>query len=215
MCAFRPLPPGCQWLRGADTGHAASVAQGVDYNHEDLVGNMWVNPGEIAGNGVDDDGNGLVDDVYGANYYANNGNPMDDNSHGTHCAGTIGAVGNNNIGVVGVNQNVKIMGCKFMSSSGSGSISNALKCVEYAIAKGAHVTSNSWGGGGYSSSFAAVLNAAQAAGQLFVAAAGNNNQNIDSYNSYPAGYAHDIVMSVGSSTNTDSRSSFSNYVRKP
>ncbi|XRB08805.1 subtilisin-like protease [Pycnococcus provasolii] len=122
------------------------IDTGVDYNHPDLAANMWRNPGEIPGNGQDDDGNGYVDDVYGINAIANNGNPMDDHSHGTHCAGTIGAVGNNGVGVVGVSQQVKIAGCKFLSQSNWGSYTDAVECINYGIRMGFTLTSNSWGG---------------------------------------------------------------------
>jgi len=128
----------------------AVIDTGVRYTHEDLAANMWRNPGETAGDGIDNDGNGLVDDVFGINAVAGNGNPNDDQGHGTHCAGTIGAVGNNGKGVVGVAWRVQLMACKFLTSTGSGATSDAIECINYARAKGAHIMSNSWGGGGFS-----------------------------------------------------------------
>ena len=109
----------------------AVIDTGVDYTHADLAANIWINPGEIAGNGIDNDGNGYVDDVHGIDTDNNDGDPMDDNGHGTHVAGTIGAVGNNGVGVAGVNWNVRIMALKFLDACGSGSTSAAIECLEY------------------------------------------------------------------------------------
>ena len=117
------------------------IDTGVDYNHPDLAGNIWTNPGEIPGNGVDDDGNGFVDDVYGWDFINNDNDPMDDNGHGTHCSGTIGAAANNGIGVVGVSPNVSIMALKFLSAGGSGSSADAIDCLEYATMMGVNLTS--------------------------------------------------------------------------
>ena len=150
----------------------AVIDTGVDAYHEDLADNMWVNPGEIAGNGLDDDGNGYIDDVHGYDFVNNDGDPADGHGHGTHVSGTICGRGNNAIGVVGVNWQCRIMGLKFLSDSGSGSTSNAVKALDYAVAKGVLVSNNSWGGGGYSSSLAQALTNAGNAEHLFVAAAG-------------------------------------------
>ncbi|MDH5437015.1 MAG: S8 family serine peptidase, partial [Gammaproteobacteria bacterium] len=123
------------WANAGVTGSNSVVIgvidSGVQYNHPDLANNMWVNPGEIAGNGVDDDSNGYIDDVYGINAITNSGNPMDDNNHGTHVAGTIAAVGDNSQGITGVNQQAKILACKFLNAAGSGSSSDSLKCLDY------------------------------------------------------------------------------------
>jgi hypothetical protein len=185
----------------------AVIDTGVDYNHSDLAANMWVNPGEIPGNGIDDDGNGYVDDVYGINAINNSGDPMDDNFHGTHCAGTVAARGGNGIGVAGVTHCAKIMACKFLSASGSGATSNALECVEYAIDMGAKISNNSWGGGGFSSALNNVLN--QNPQHLFVAAAGNANQNHNSSPSYPCDLSR--ALCVASTDSNDNYSSFSDY----
>ncbi|MFM8273634.1 MAG: S8 family peptidase, partial [Gemmata sp.] len=198
---------------GTSSFVVAVIDSGVDYNHPDLAANMWRNPSEVAGDGIDNDGNGLVDDYFGADFANNDGNPMDDNNHGTHVAGTIGAVGNNGVGVVGVNWNVKIMALKFLSASGSGAISGAISCLDYAVSHGAKLSNNSWGGGGYSSTMAAAIGRAQSAGHIFVAAAGNNGQNNDVTAFYPASYiqSYNNVVTVAATDSNDALASFSNY----
>lgn len=193
----------------------AVVDTGVDYNHPDLVQNMWTNPRESQ-NGIDDDGNGLVDDIYGYNAYSNNGNPMDDHNHGTHCAGTIGARGNNGIGVAGVSWNVKIMGIKFMGSNGSGDLSGAIRGINYVVDQkragvNVRVMSNSWGGGGYSETLERAIQRAANEGILFVAAAGNSAMNNDSSPTYPASYEVSNVISVAAVQPGNTIASFSNY----
>ncbi len=190
----------------------AVIDTGVDYNHPDLLANMWRNPGETA-DGLDNDGNGLIDDIFGADFANGDGNPMDDNNHGTHVAGTIGAVGNNSVGVVGVNWSVKIMALKFLGADGSGAISNAVASLDYAVNKGAKVSNNSWGGGGYSTTMAAAIGRAQTAGHIFVAAAGNSAQNIDTTASYPASYiqSYNNVVTVAATGSNDALASFSNF----
>jgi len=190
----------------------AVIDTGVDYTHPDLAPNMWVNEAEKNGTtGVDDDGNGYVDDIYGYDFCNNDGNPMDDFFHGTHCAGTIGAVGNNTLGVAGVCWNVKIMALKFLSSSGSGYTSDAIKCIDYAKKMGAKIASNSWGGGGYSQALKDAIDAAGAAGMLFVAAAGNSGTNNDTTPTYPGSYTSSNVISVMATDKTDSKAYFSCY----
>ncbi|MCI0360864.1 MAG: S8 family serine peptidase [Planctomycetaceae bacterium] len=152
-----------------------------------------------------------VDDLIGWNFVSNNNNPLDDNNHGTHVAGTIGAIGNNGVGVSGVNWQVLIAGLKFLNSSGSGAISAAQAALDYATSNGIKITNNSWGGGGFSSSFSAALNRANAAGAVFVAAAGNSGINIDATPSYPASYTQSNVIAVAASDNRDRLASFSNY----
>lgn len=208
------------------TGSAAVVVADIDtglrYTHDDLAANAWTNPGEIQNNGVDDDGNGFVDDFYGWDFFYNDSNPIDDaGGHGTHTAGTIGAVGNNAIGVTGVNWNVKIMPIKIYSPVGTDSTSamlvNAYNYVRMMKERGVNirVTNNSYGGCGeacgYDQATKDALDAMGNAGILNVFAAGNANQNIESSPAFPASYTSPTVLSVASSTSTDARSSFSNY----
>ncbi|WP_293076587.1 S8 family serine peptidase, partial [Okeania sp. SIO3B5] len=187
------------------------IDTGIDYTHPDLVNNMWTNPGEIAGNGIDDDGNGYVDDVYGYDFAYGDGDPLDLHSHGTHVAGTIAANGNNEQGIVGVNWDADLMAIKFLNDSGSGSTFNAILAVEYATMMGADLTNNSWGGGGYSQALSDAIAAAGAADSLFIAAAGNSNSNNDSSPHYPSSYDLDNVISVASTDHNDNKSSFSSY----
>src|SRR5262249_50556939 len=170
------------------------IDTGIDYNHPDLIDNVWTNPGEIPGNGIDDDHNGYIDDVHGYDFANGDGDPFDDNGHGSHCAGTIAGTGNNGIGVVGVNWHAKIVAIKFLNAGGSGSTDGAIAGVRYAIAVGVRLTSNSWGGGGFSQALLDAINAAGAANQLFVAAAGNASQNTDVTPSYPASYDSPYII---------------------
>lgn len=186
------------------------IDTGVDRSHPDLLANMWTNPGEIPGNSIDDDGNGFVDDVHGWDFFSNDNNPTDEEGHGTHCAGTIGGVGNNVTGVTGVCWQVSIVGLRFLGPSG-GSTSDAIEAVNYSRDLGVDLTSNSWGGGGFSSLLQTAIASAGAAEQLFIAAAGNDGSNTDLSPQYPAGYALNTIVSVASSTHSDTRSSFSNY----
>ncbi|MCI0377016.1 MAG: S8 family serine peptidase [Gemmataceae bacterium] len=152
-----------------------------------------------------------IDDLIGWNFVSNNNNPLDDNNHGTHVSGTIGAIGNNALGVTGVNWQVQIAGLKFLNSSGSGTISAATSALDYATANGIKITNNSWGGGGFSSGFSAALTRAQNAGYLFVAAAGNSNNNNDALPSYPASYTHTNIIAVAATDRFDAKASFSSY----
>jgi serine protease len=196
------------------------IDTGVDFTHPDLAANKWVNPGEIPGNGIDDDGNGYKDDINGWDFVNNDNNPFDDNGHGTHVAGTIGATGNNGIGVVGVNWTTSIMALKFLNASGSGSTADALEATLYASNTAtdatpgdtyADVTNNSWGGGGFSQAMLNAISTADDNGSLFVAAAGNDGTNNDSIPHYPSSYDAPNVISVASTTSADQRSSFSNW----
>ena len=187
------------------------IDTGVDYNHPDLAANVWTNPGEIPDNDIDDDMNGYVDDVHGYDVVNDDGDPMDDNGHGSHCSGTIAGVGNNNIGVVGVNWNAKIVGIKFLSAGGSGSTAGAIAGVNYAIAVGVKLTSNSWGGGAFSQALLDAINAAGAAGQLFIAAAGNSGVNTDVSAHYPSSYNSAFIVSVAATDHNDNLASFSNF----
>jgi len=199
----------------------AVIDTGVDYTHPDLKDVMWNNPDEIPDDGIDNDGNGIVDDYYGADFTettSGTGDPIDRNSHGTHCAGIIAASPNNGQGVAGVASftqgKVKIMALKGLSDEGSGTISGLFACLEYAIEKNAKISSNSWGGGtvnGLEEVWDQVLRN-NLDDHLFVAAAGNSNMEInDGYKSMTCGLKEPNLLCVGSSTSSDSRSSFSNY----
>lgn len=203
---------------GSNTVWIGIIDEGYMYTHEDLSGNVGTNPGEIAGNGVDDDGNGYVDDVYGWDFNGNNNTVFDGTSddHGTHVAGTIGAVGGNNKGVVGVVWNVKLMNAKFLGSSG-GTTANAIKAVDYFTdLKQRHginlvATNNSWGGGGYSQGLYDAIERANQAGILFIAAAGNSTNDNDANPSYPASYSNSNIIAVASIDSNGALSSFSNW----
>ena len=189
----------------------AVVDTGVDYTHPDLTSQMWQNSAEIAGNGQDDDRNGIVDDVYGADFFSGDGNPIDENSHGTHVSGTIAGAANNSVGVAGVAPQAKIMAMRFLGPTGAGSTSGGIKAIDYAVAKGAKVINNSWGGGGSSLALSAAIDRAQAAGVLVVASAGNDGKNLDSSPSFPAAYPQDAVISVAATDSSERLASFSNY----
>ncbi len=196
---------------GSSSVLLAVIDTGVDYNHPDLAANMWTNPGEIPGNGIDDDGNGFIDDIHGWDFVNNDGDPFDDYGHGTHVSGTIGGVGNNGIGVTGVNWNVNIMAVKFLNSSGSGTTANAVLAVQYTTMMGVRLTSNSWGGGSFSQTLYDAIAAAGAANIAFVAAAGNNGANSDTSPAYPAAYDLPNIISVAATDHNDLLASFSNY----
>lgn len=189
----------------------AIIDTGIDGSHEDLAANMYTNPGEIADNGIDDDANGFIDDVRGWNFSGQNNNAFDDNRHGTHCAGTIGGVGDNGIGVTGVNWQVRLMPIKFLSAEGSGSLADALESIRYATKMRVNVMSNSWGGGGHSVAMEEAIREARDNGILFIAAAGNESNNNDRRPTYPAGYTVENVIAVAAIDNRDRTASWSNY----
>lgn len=204
-------PEAWEVARGSSSVVVGVIDTGIDYTHPDLAANMWTNTGEIPNNGIDDDGNGYVDDTRGWDFVSNDNDPADDHYHGTHCAGTIGAVGGNGAGIVGVCHTVRLMALKFLSGSGGGTTSDAIEAVYYATANDATLTSNSWGGGGYSQTLKNAIDAAGSAGLLFVAASGNSSTNTDLSPSYPASYDSPNIISVAASDHRDTLASFTNF----
>lgn len=223
----------------------AVIDTGVDYNHEDLAPNMWKNPGETglddqgrdkATNGVDDDGNGYIDDVYGWDFSGKDNDPMDETStllemlfgggnpgHGTHCAGNVAAKGFNGKGIIGVHPSAKIMAVRFISKKGQGTTADAILSIKYAVDNGAKVLSNSWGSEGEDSDEAenqALRDAVQYAEDhdvLFIAAAGNGHQGVgydndtDPKPGYPASYDMETIVSVAAIDVNDNLGKFSNW----
>lgn len=211
------LPLWKKGITGSKDVVVAVIDTGVAWDHPDLVDNLYTNPGEagpLANNGKDDDGNGFIDDVHGWNFNSKNNNSRDDHNHGTHCAGTIGATGNNTLGVAGVNWKVSILPVKFLSSSGGGTLQDAVESINYARSMKVNIMSNSWGGGGFSQALADAIKGAHEAGILFVAAAGNDGNNNDNSPTYPASYEFPNVVAVAATDNRDQKASFSNYGTK-
>ncbi|MBI4842746.1 MAG: S8 family serine peptidase [Nitrospirae bacterium] len=194
---------------GSDSVIIAVVDTGVAYNHSDFSNNIWRNEAEISGvNGFDDDNNGYIDDFYGWDFVDNDGAPLDLNEHGTHVAGTIAAQGNNALGITGVMWNAKIMPVRFLGLSGSGTTSDAILGIKYAVDNGAKIINNSWGGGGYSQSLKDAIEI-YGSDALFVCAAGNSGRGADV--SYPAKYDSPNIISVAATDNTDTIAWFSSY----
>ncbi len=216
-------PEAWDMFRGSSNVVVAVIDTGVDYTHPDLAANMWVNPGEIPNNGIDDDGNGWIDDVYGIDPFNQDADPMDDHGHGTHVSGTLGAVGNNGIGVVGVNWNVKIMALKFHGPN-FGSLSAAIQAIDYMTRMktqyGVNIvaSNNSWGGWPYSQALYDAIRASNDAGIMFVVAAGNGGgdgigDDNDRMPVYPASYDLPGIIAVAATDRRDRLASFSNYGR--
>lgn len=208
---------------GSSTVYVGIIDEGVQITHPDLAANVGTNPGERAGNRKDDDGNGYTDDVYGWDFAGRNNTVYDGigDDHGTHVAGTIGASGNNGIGVAGVCWNVKFIVAKFLGATG-GTTANAIKAVDYMTdLKKRHginlvATNNSWGGGGYSQGLYDAIQRAGSADILFVAAAGNGGSdgigdNTDIVPQYPAAYTNSNIISVAAIDSSGNLASFSNY----
>lgn len=221
---------GAAWANGhvgASNVYVGIIDEGV-MPHNDFGANVWVSPGEIAGNGVDDDGNGYVDDVRGWDFDGNNNTTYDgtQDDHGTHVAGTIGALGGNSVGVAGVNWNVTMIPAKFLGRRG-GTTANAVKALDYLTDLKSRyginlvATNNSWGGGGFSQALLDAINRSGNAGILFIAAAGNGGSdgvgdNNDATANYPSNYVcqstnGDCVIAVAAITSAGAKSGFSNY----
>jgi subtilisin family serine protease len=200
------------------------IDEGYMHEHLDLKANAATNPAEASGRaGVDDDGNGYIDDLHGWDFDGNNASVFDGvgDDHGTHVAGTIGGAGGNGIGVAGVCWTVKLLGAKFLGRNG-GTTANAIKSVDYftdlKVKQGLNIvaTNNSWGGGGFSQGLYDAIERASTRGILFVAAAGNGGSDqVGDDNEqtphYPSSYTNDNIIAVASITSTGAKSSFSNY----
>lgn len=192
----------------------AVIDSGMEATHPDLAPNLWTNPGEIAGNSVDDDGNGFVDDVHGWNFAANNAAIIDNDGHGTHVSGTIGATGNNGQGATGVNWRVRLLPLRCGDGTFPDSaLLNALRYVTALRARGIPVVAvnASFGGGGFSGTFRTEVANAGTAGILFVAAAGNDGTNNDTTPQYPASYDLDTIIAVASINQASGLSAFSDF----
>jgi subtilisin family serine protease len=211
------------WDRARGTGVTVAVIDtGIDYTHPDLASSIWTNPGEIPGNGLDDDRNGYVDDLHGWDFFNNDNVPLDDSGHGTHVAGTIAAAGDNALGVTGVAWGAKVMALKFLGADGTGTLSGAVAAINYAtMMRKTHgvnvrVTNNSWVTDGYSSVLLDAFRNAGAAGILNVAGAGNGGADYvgddnDAVPLYPANFALDSVISVAATDHADALAAFSNF----
>ncbi|MEO5969533.1 MAG: S8 family peptidase [Bdellovibrionia bacterium] len=192
--------------KGSKDVIVADIDTGIDYNHDDLAFNIWRNPKPTDKN-----------DVVGFDFVHNDGLPFDDNEHGTHTAGTIGAVGGNGIGISGVNQRVSLMSLKFLSGDGSGTTADAIRAIDYAINHGAKVLSNSWGGKGDPDNQALkdAIDRAKTKDVLFIAAAGNDGADNDGSDAdYPAAFDNDNLIAVAATDERDSLAFFSNYGKK-
>ena len=204
-------PQAWDTTRGAGTV-VAVVDTGLDANHPDMQGRVWTNPGEIPGNHVDDDGNGYVDDTSGWDFVNNDNVPFDDHGHGTHVSGIIAADGNNNVGVVGVAFESKIMPLKGLDSGGGGTSDELAAAILYAADNGADVINASWGGTGHSQVIDDAISTAHAEGTVFVAAAGNSNVDVTSSQFFPA--SNPLAITVSAVDHLDQRASFSNFGAK-
>lgn len=184
---------------------------GIDYNHEDLKNNIWHNTRENLGNGIDDDGNGYIDDCIGWNFVSQNNNPMDDEGHGTHVSGIIGAFGNNTVGVAGVAWKVKLLPLKFLDNTNHGQESNAITAIEYARKMGVKIINNSWGGIYDSNALRDEFDLCESAGILMICASGNMAYDVRLFPFYPGSFPNANIIDVASSNNKDILSNYSNW----
>jgi subtilisin family serine protease len=209
-------PTAWDLVSGAPGVTVAVLDSGIDFTHLDLAGNIWVNPGEIDGNGLDDDGDGFVDDVVGWDFVNNDNVPYDPLGHGTHVAGVIGATGNNALGVAGVCWDVQMLAVKVLDDTGAGPISATIAGLNYAVARGARVANASWGTTNFSQALYDAIASARDYGTLLVAAAGNGGSDVVGDNNdvlpyYPASYNLDNVIAVAAIDSTSKKTVFSNY----
>ncbi len=196
---------------GSESVIVAVIDSGIRYTHQDLAAQMWRNPQEIPDNGLDDDADGYIDNVFGIDARTDTGDPFDYDGHGTHVAGILGAAANDGHPVVGVSWKVQLMACKFLDPGRDGLTSDAIRCIEFAVEHGARILNNSWGGGGFQQSLLQALTEARNRGVLVVAAAGNESRNTDQIPHYPSSYSLDNILSVAAVDRHDQFPAFSNY----
>jgi hypothetical protein len=189
----------------------AVIDTGVRYTHQELRARMWRNPDEVPGNGLDDDRDGFVDNVFGINTVRDSGDPMDDQGHGTHIAGTIASGANDGFPHVGIATNARIMACKFLDDEGFGFTSDAIRCIEFAVKNNARIINASWGDGPFSQSLHDAIVRAGEAGVLFVTSAGNDAKDNDRFLPYPASYQIENVISVAALDRRGRLADFSNF----
>ena len=189
----------------------AIIDTGVLVSHPDLIANLWTNPGEIPGNGIDDDGDGIVDDVHGINAAANSGDIQDVVGHGTFVTGLIGAVGDNGVGVSGVAWKVQLMMCRYVDNAGNGSLSDVIQCFDYARTKGAKVINASFATTNFAATLQTTINNCRTAGIVVVAGVGNDAANNDAVPVYPASFNLDNIIAVAATDRSDQLAAFSNY----
>jgi RHS repeat-associated protein len=196
---------------GSTSTVIAVLDSGIDFSHPDLTDNLWVNPGETSGNGIDDDGDGLVDDSRGWNFVYDTNDASDDQGHGTSVAGIIAAEGNNHAGVSGVMWRASLMSLKVLDSTGTGDVASAVEAIDYAVAHGAQVINCSWGTDADSTFLKDAIERAGRKGVVVVASAGNNARNIDTTPYYPASYDLTNLISVAATDGFDNLASFSDW----
>lgn len=200
---------------GSRNVKVAVIDTGINYNHADLKQNIWTNYAELDGwPGQDDDNNGCIDDIHGCDFVHDTGDPMDDDGHGTHVAGTIGAVANNNVGVAGIAWEVTLIPVKFIDDQDRGTTENAIRAIDYAVKAGARILSNSWGDDQGSDFLKQSIERAERAGALFVVACGNDSRDNDVIFDYPSSYEVDNIIAVAAVDNSGDLASFSNYGKK-
>ena len=202
------------WDRQTQCSKVAVLDSGVDKDHPDLRPNLWKNSGETSGNGKDDDHNGYVDDVYGADILDAKGSGLDQNGHGTHVAGIIAAVGNNAAGVSGLCWKASVMSVRFLDERGRGGTADAIDAIEYALHEGAKILNCSFGTSSKSSALQDAVIDAKKKGALLVVAAGNDGDNLESKPAYPASFTEGNILTVAATTKSDKLTSFSNYGSK-
>jgi subtilisin family serine protease len=203
-------PEGWAIRTNASSIKVAIIDSGILAEHEDLKNNLWKNPRESK-NGRDDDNNGIIDDVNGADFINKTGSLSDEDGHGTFVAGIIGAEGNNGKGIAGVAWDIQLMALRFLDKTGNGTVSDAIACIEYAISQKVDIINNSWGGSGYSALLEESLKKASDVGIIIVSAAGNDGNRLSDVPVFPASYSIPNQVVVGSSDAWDQLSAFSNF----